>query len=48
MLQKLILATNLFSRASLLKQLDVPFEELHCQIEEKKLKLIMNILLMNG
>lgn len=39
MLQKLILATNLFSRAELLKQLSVPFEELHCQIEEKEIEI---------
>lgn len=39
MVQKLILATNLFSRASLLKQLSVPFEELFCQIEEKDVEI---------
>ena len=39
MLQKLILATNLFSRANLLKQLSVPFEELFCKIEEKDVEI---------
>ena len=38
-MQKLILATNLFSRANLLKQLSVPFEELFCKIEEKDVEI---------
>ena len=39
MAKKLILATNNFSRCRLLEQLDVPFEEIDCQIQEKEVKI---------
>lgn len=39
MFPKLILATNIFSRGSLLEQLQVPFEELECHIEEKEVEI---------
>ena len=39
MAKKLILATDNFSRCSLLEQLGIPFEEIDCQIQEKEVKI---------
>lgn len=39
-MQKIVLATSVLSRAFLLKQLGIPFEEIDCKIEEKEVNML--------